>query len=278
MPKWGAWVGDAERLPFDDDAFDLVFGSPPYMDCRKPFVRRCDEWIEWMIDVTTEAVRVSRGLVMWVVSGSVRNGEYQPGPEGLLYRWWRHGGVCWRPAIWHKNGIPGSGGKKWLRCDHEYVLVFVKHGAAPYGNPIANGSEPKYRVGGAMTARTRSGNRSVGKDKDGQVKYKHPSVVNPGSVVRFTVGGGHLGHKLAHMNEAPYPLDLARWFVRGWCPPGGSVFDPFCGSGTTLHAAWIENRDAFGVDIREGQVEITKKRMQGLTGECGVDSIPSKRR
>ena len=31
--------------------------------------RRLDAWIAWMLDVSRESLRVSRGLVLWVCSG-----------------------------------------------------------------------------------------------------------------------------------------------------------------------------------------------------------------
>ncbi|WP_225785053.1 DNA methyltransferase [Xenophilus sp. Marseille-Q4582] len=40
-----------------------------------------------------------------------------------------------------------------------------------------------------------------------------------------------------------------RPFVRQFCPPGGRVFDPFAGLGSTLLAARLEGRDAFGCEI-----------------------------
>lgn len=44
------------------------------------------------------------------------------------------------------------------------------------------------------------------------------------------------------------PLDLMRWLVRLVTPPGGTVLDPFAGSGTTLHAARAEGFEAIGIE------------------------------
>ena len=38
------------------------------------------------------------------------------------------------------------------------------------------------------------------------------------------------------------PIALMRWLVRLVTPPGGTVLDPFAGSGTTGAAAMAENR------------------------------------
>jgi site-specific DNA-methyltransferase (adenine-specific) len=47
------------------------------------------------------------------------------------------------------------------------------------------------------------------------------------------------------------PLALMRWLVRLVTPPGGTVLDPFAGSGTTLQAARDEGFAAVGIE-REG--------------------------
>jgi DNA modification methylase len=44
------------------------------------------------------------------------------------------------------------------------------------------------------------------------------------------------------------PLSLMRWLVRLVTPPGGTVLDPFAGSGTTLEAATLEGFDVIGIE------------------------------
>src|SRR5262245_25166297 len=87
------------------DGVDLVLGSPVYCDARTygiDAVYDCRQWVDWMLRVTEEAVRVSRGLVLWVCAGVQRKNCYWPAPEGLLWEWWKRGGQCWCPAVWWK--------------------------------------------------------------------------------------------------------------------------------------------------------------------------------
>lgn len=278
---------DAAHLPLANRSVDLVLGSPPYCDARTYGIgaqRQCQEWVDWMMIVSGEACRVSRGLVIWIAAGVTRNWIYQPACEGLMYRWWQSGGGIWRPAHWHRVGIPGSGGKKWLRSDIEYALCFHSKELDPrtiYGVPTANGHPPKWGLGGKMSHRTPDGARvnqlghyfdSVHGSRDGVRRGKNgeeveqnctvPAIANPGNLIQgIPVGGGSLGHHLAHDNEAPYPIKLAQWFIRGWCPPKGRVFDPFLGSGTTMHAAKEEGRIGIGSDIRLNQCQLTARRM-----------------
>lgn len=82
-----------------------------------------------------------------------------------------------------------------------------------------------------------------------------------GSDVRsLKVGGGLMGSKLAHENEAPFPESLPEFFIKSCCPPGGTVLDPFGGSGTTLAAAVLNGRIAHCIDIRESQADLMHRR------------------
>lgn len=49
-------------------------------------------------------------------------------------------------------------------------------------------------------------------------------------------------------HAAPYPLELVNRCLAVGCPPGGTVLDPFVGSGTTMVAALKSGRPAIGID------------------------------
>lgn len=311
---------DALRIPLPDQSVDLVVGSPPYIDARLylesgkdlGISRGLDAWVEWMLAVTTEALRVSKGLVVWVCAGVTRDRTYQPGPEALLADWVRRGGSAYRPVIWHRVGIPGSGGDEWFRGDTEYCLAFKRPGKLPWSDNVANGHPPKWAPGGEMSHRLSDGNRrnqwggsekSAGHttadgtkadftrpshrmasrkelaasgagrlisgqrgEDDGEVQaYIPPVKANPGNLFKTTVGGGQLGHTLAHSNEAPYPIDVPAWFIASHCPPGGLVLDCFGGSGTTGQAAMESGRRYILTDLRQSQCLLSRKRLRTVT-------------
>jgi hypothetical protein len=115
---------------------DLVFGSPPYADARSYGIgaqRGCQEWIDWMLDVTAAAVRVSRGLVLWVCASVTRKWCYWPGPEGLLYEWWKRGGQCWRAGVLASGRHPRIG-RQAVASRQRRIRLGV-HGLQK-GNPV----------------------------------------------------------------------------------------------------------------------------------------------
>lgn len=60
---------------------------------------------------------------------------------------------------------------------------------------------------------------------------------------------------------APYPVDLCILPLLATCPPGGTVIDPFCGTGTTLVAAKRLGLKSVGIDISRRYLELTNTRL-----------------
>ena len=58
------------------------------------------------------------------------------------------------------------------------------------------------------------------------------------------------------------PTELMRHLVRLVTPPGGTVMDPFAGSGSTLKAAVLEGFSCIGIERDPVYAEITKSRVQ----------------
>jgi len=57
------------------------------------------------------------------------------------------------------------------------------------------------------------------------------------------------------------PLDLMRWLVRLVTPPGGTVLEPFAGSGTTLEACVIEGFHAIGIEREDDYLKLIEVRL-----------------
>ena len=125
----------------------------------------------------------------------------------------------------------------------------------------------KFPPGGNPSHHTRDGRVNRPRlQREGDTRrvrtYEPPAKANPGNVIECHGGGGHMGSRLAHENEAPFPEKLAEAFVLSFCPPEGMVLDCFCGSGTTLAVAVKHGRQAIGIDVRQSQVELSRRRLQ----------------
>jgi len=270
-----------------DDSVDLVFGSPPYEAARTygiDFTVRGQAWVDWMVERMIEMVRISKGLVAMEVEGQTRQFRWSATPALLMADLHRAGVHLRKPPAFHRVGIPGSGGPDWLRNDYEFIVCCTAGGKLPWSDSTAMGHPPKYAPGGEMSYRLKDGGRRnkwgatdhatgmQGRKTNGEHKtrcrrkpdaYDSPVLANPGNVIHLKVGGGVMGSRLCHENEAPFPESLAEFFVRSFCPPGGTVLDPFCGSGTTLAVAKMHGRHAIGIDVRESQVRLSERRLAG---------------
>ena len=61
------------------------------------------------------------------------------------------------------------------------------------------------------------------------------------------------------------PLALMRWLVRMVTPPGGTVLDPFAGSGTTLEAAMLEGFNVTGIEREADYLPLIQARIERAT-------------
>jgi hypothetical protein len=259
-----------------DDSVNLVLGSPPYEAQRSygvGFDKKGQDWVDWMVQLFREATRVTTGLVAMVVEGGTQDFRWSATPALLVADLHRAGFNLRKPPIFHRIGIPGSGGPDWLRNDYEFIVCVTRPGQLIWSDATALGKAPLWQPGGDPGHRRKDGTRVNGRGgtsgyKDGDAttasRYTPPRLANPGNVIRCKVGGNNMGDQLAHQNEAPFPEALAEFFIRSFCPPGGVVLDPFTGSGTTGAVAVRAGRQFLGCDIRQDQVDLATKRINQL--------------
>lgn len=260
--SWEFKAGDCRKLPYPDDHFDLVFCSPPYEAQRAygelEFNLSGERWVEWAVECYLECLRVSKGLVAWVVEGYTDSFAYSSTPFLLHADLHRRGVKMRKVVVYQRNGIPGTGGPEWLRNDWEPIICGTKSGRLPWADNTAMGQPPKQNVPRVATNRNKDGSRK-------QAVYVDPDVCNPGNIIGGLVGSGGMGWRDATKNEAPFPEWLAEFFVRSFCPPGGRVLDPFSGSGTTVSVAVKHGRNGVGIDARQSQVWLGETRLLGMT-------------
>lgn len=255
-----------KKLP--KNSAKLVLGSPPYSmkgeryGYESPVSPKhgkawgVQDWIDWMISITIESIRVAP-VAAFVVNDTYKDGQWFPAVDGLIWSAHRLGIICERSLIWHKNAPPNR--RDWFGNDWERVIVFKRdRGPVPTWNPEAVGTAPKYTTGGAFRQRDSKGQRRKGGD------YPTNPITKPRDVIRAVVGGGLMGHPLAHENEAPYPESLIMPIVLALTNPKDIILDPFAGSGTTLAVAKKTGRSSIGIELRKSQVAIIKQRLASI--------------
>ena len=69
------------------------------------------------------------------------------------------------------------------------------------------------------------------------------------------------GTKIQHPTVKP--VALMEWLVELITPPGGTVLDPFAGSGTTLQAAINKGFTPIGIEQDADYIKLIEKRLEG---------------
>lgn len=199
--------------------------------------------------------------------------------------WWLR-----QVIIWHKpNAMPESATD---RCTTAHSYVFLLSKSARYwfdADAIAEPAEwarwgdqtvPKYE--GTETAsrwmqpKTKAEIRAVdgfsrrrGSDhRDGRgdakgdrdaPKVQIGGLKNARSVWTIPTQG------YAGAHFATFPEALVERIIKAGCPPGGTVLDPFFGSGTTGLVARRHGRRTIGIELNETYCQLAAQRLQQLS-------------
>ncbi|WP_296658518.1 DNA methyltransferase [Paraburkholderia sp.] len=69
---------------------------------------------------------------------------------------------------------------------------------------------------------------------------------------------------------APYPRELVERCLACGCPEGGTVLDPFVGSGTTMVSALASGRNAVGIELKSQYADFASARIRKEFGELAT--------
>jgi site-specific DNA-methyltransferase (adenine-specific) len=91
-----------------------------------------------------------------------------------------------------------------------------------------------------------------------------PSYADSGSAARFFyTAKATRAERQGVTHPTVKPLDLMTYLCRLVTPPGGTVLDPFMGSGTTIKAAISEGFNAIGIERDPAYFAMAEHRMNG---------------
>ena len=176
--------------------------------------------------------------------------------------WWLR-----QDIIWHKpNPMPESVRDRCTKA-HEYVFLLTKSERYFYdAEAVSETALTAGQIGGLTpNAAIASGKKPSGNMIPERGKaYVRPATRNRRSVWTITPKP----YKGAHF--AVMPPDLVEPCIKAGCPVGGTVLDPFAGSGTTLAVATKLGRNSIGIELNAEYIELARARIDHVTKEPNI--------
>lgn len=238
------------------DTIDLTVFSPPYDKLR--------DYKGYSIDLHglgEQLYRVSKtgAPVVMVIQDQTVDGHKTLTSFRTILDWCDNIGFgLFECLIYKKNGKDGAWWKRRFRVDHEYMPVFVK-GTKPSHFDKEPVKIPSKHAGKQMTG-------GANRNKDGVTENSRPVMINPtkcpGTLWDYANGGDKIWLKRNH--PAAFPDKIPFDFIQVFTQPGDLVLDPMCGSGSTLVAAKVLDRNYIGIDISEEYCKLSKVRLDSL--------------
>lgn len=207
-------------------------------------------------------------------TAEARPGTRAVAPKNLLGIPWRtafalqdDGWILRNEIIWHKpNAMPESVRDR-LSNRHEHLFLLTKQPRYWFDlDPIREATAPRrYEQAPTWEQRkaagepTRAGLGGMPSTRSGVGVGAHTLGRNPGDMWSIATQP----YPQAHF--ATFPIDLPIRCIKAGCKPGGTVLDPFSGSGTTGAAARQLGRHYIGIDINPEYHDLAKDRFaQGV--------------
>ena len=78
-------------------------------------------------------------------------------------------------------------------------------------------------------------------------------------------------------HPCPFPIALVQKLIESSCPPNGTVFDPFAGSGTTGIACINSGRSFVGCELDEGYTNAARKRLAAHQAQPRMFDAPKEK-
>lgn len=245
------------------ESVDAIVTSPPYAEQRKSTYGGISEkdYPAWTVAWMTEARRVLKhdGSVIINISPHKSKGQLSDYVLRTRLAVRESGWAEIEELIWHKpNAMPGGKPDRPRRV-WESLLWYGKHGNA-WADPLANGTP--YKDAKGMARRFQGGSpakRNGWEHKGGSNGVTPIKEITRATNVVMAYKSGRTGIE----HPAPFPWELAEWCGKLICPPGGTILDPFSGSGSTGVAAVRNGWGYIGIDTVEDYVEMSLKRLEG---------------
>ena len=263
----------------EDQSINTCVTSPPYWGVRNyndeekqlGMEDTIEKFVENLVKVFREVKRVLRedGTV-WLNLGDtyLQNKQLVGIPWRVALALQQDGWYLRQDIIWHKpNPMPENIKDRCTKA-HEYIFLLSKRPKYFFDNEVIKedcvGKDERkwadsYEKAGSIKQGETNANikRTKRYSKDDSFKRNKRSVW---TVTTKPFKGAHF---------ATFPMDLIEPCVLAGCPVGGTVLDPFAGSGTTGIVAASNDRDAILLELNEDYIKLALDRMKSKLGVFG---------
>jgi adenine-specific DNA-methyltransferase len=237
-----------------DGSVALTVTSPPYnigKEYERP--RPLSEYLSWAQEWMGEIYRVTADDgAFWLNLGYLEvpgRGRAVPLPYLL---WDRSPFFLQQEVVWHYSA--GVASRRGFSPRNEKWLWFVK--------------DPE-RYAFNLDAVRDQNVKYPNQKKNGKLKC-NPLGKNPGdvwSIPKVTSGTGRAARERTP-HPAQFPIAVIKRIILACSNDGDTVLDPFVGSGSTIVAAYLCNRDSLGFEIRDDYSALARRRMRTVEGKA----------
>lgn len=235
------FMGDCrEIVPTLNLSVDLIVADPPYGETSLP-------WDRWPEDWPTAVSGAAKS--MWCF-GSMRM---------FLDR--RDEFALWKlsqDVVWEKQQGISLAADRFRRV-HEHALHWYR---GPWTEQIHE--TPRDGVRGV----SRAGKRSAAGPAWQAGRGASADVRDGSALLRSVLKVRNMNGRALHPTEKP--VGILDPLIRYACPPGGTILDPFAGSGSTAEAARLTGRKTVLIEADEQYCELIVRRMSQTILEVGA--------
>ena len=233
-----------------DQHMKLIVTSPPY-NIGKDYEAKTslDAYLETQERVVRECVRLlhPQGSICWQVGNFVHRGEITP-LDAVLYPVFRALGLKLRNRIvWHF----GHGLHCTKRLSGRYETI----------NWWTKGDDYTWRLDAIRVPSKYPGKRHFKGPNVGKLSG-NPKGKNPSDVWAFPNVKNNHPEKTAH--PCQFPVELVERLVVSMTNVGDAVFDPYMGVGSSVIAALMHERRAYGCDVVPEYVDLARQRVRAF--------------
>jgi site-specific DNA-methyltransferase (adenine-specific) len=228
------YLGDMrELLPALGVRVDLVLADPPYDETALDWDRWQDGWI---------AAAAKASSSMWCF-GSMRL-------FGVRFAEFLEAGWTFsQDVVWEKHNGSGFHADRFRRV-HEHVTYWYQ---GPWGS--VHHDVPTTPDAVAKQVRRKERPAHMGEIERGS----YTSEDGGPRLMRSVIWARSMHGRAIHPTEKPVPL--LHPLIQYGCPPGGTVLDPFAGSGSTAVAARLHGAKSILFERRERYCEAIARRL-----------------